>query len=203
MMSTTQQHRRLGSIRRLGLFLAILMLFLVPQAAVMAPSSHTPAACAFAPLAASEAELSHSAKHAAFAAVLGPDGRYGDDTFPLASTFAPSENLIPPILLKSIAGIESDWTQYSGTQTLVNWGSCDYGMLLINAVHAAVFASTPSLLSTTRGNIAAGAMVFSQLWDAGSVGTLPIVTTLTHSGCSTGTIPAPATTVVRRPTAPG
>ncbi len=106
---------------------------------------------AYPPLPASAAELSRSAKHAAFAAVLGPDGRSGDDTFTLTSPFAPSENLIPPVLLKSIARIESDWTQYSGTQTLVNWGSCDYGMLQINGDTSSAWTLREVVLTRIEG----------------------------------------------------
>ncbi|GAB4207946.1 MAG: hypothetical protein OHK0022_36830 [Roseiflexaceae bacterium] len=120
-------------------------------------------------------ELSLAQKHAAFDDVLLDAVRFGEYDFPVSVTQS-QRTTFAPVLLKSIAGIESDWTQYKNGQTNFNPLSCDFGLMQINEVaRANLFSKQPSLRSDTRGNIAASAQTLSELWDAGLFGTLPLV----------------------------
>ncbi|GAB4214870.1 MAG: hypothetical protein OHK0022_54080 [Roseiflexaceae bacterium] len=120
-------------------------------------------------------ELSLEKKHIAFDGVLGNVVRYGDYQFPVAVTQIQRTSFYP-VLLKSMAGIESSWTQYRNGTTLVNTESCDFGLMQINEnARAGLFALNPSLRSDTRGNIAAAAQTLSELWAQGLFGNLPLV----------------------------
>jgi hypothetical protein len=125
-------------------------------------------------------ELSSAEKRDAFAAVITSEQAYLDYVYGLNSAFgqrnAPSrEGSLLPVLLQSIAGIESDWTQFrtfegiSQTLRVYNLRSdtCDYGMMQINSQLAGLFARTglSSLRAYTRANIAAGAQNLSEDWN--------------------------------------
>ncbi|GAB4212644.1 MAG: hypothetical protein OHK0022_48720 [Roseiflexaceae bacterium] len=120
-------------------------------------------------------ELSLAQKHAAFADVLLDAVRFGEYDFPVSVTQS-QRTTFAPVLLKSVAGIESGWTQYVNGTTNANLASCDFGLMQINAVaRASLFSKQPSLRSDTRGNIAASAQTLGELWDSGLFGTLPLV----------------------------
>ncbi len=68
---------------------------------------------------------------------------------------------LPPILVMGSATIENtSWQQYASdgrTRIKVNDdGSCDCGLLPINAANTQLFTYRPALLSDTVGNVAAG-----------------------------------------------
>ncbi len=101
-------------------------------------------------------------------------GQYGDYDFRLDTSQTPPGTLLP-ILVMGIAAIENTtWQQYgSDGRTLVGVntdGSCDYGLLQINAANTLVFTYRPSLLSDTAGNVAAGSFWFSEKWRFGLPG---------------------------------
>lgn len=126
-------------------------------------------------------ELTFVEKQRLFSDIVTMPGVYGDDG-DYVFTYRPDSTLTPAlmqVLLKSMAGIESDWLQYENGQTRIGPGVyCDYGMLQINEQNGDLFDLSPSLRSTTRGNIAAGATRLSQVWNQGFVvgtGGTPIV----------------------------
>ncbi|GAB4201493.1 MAG: hypothetical protein OHK0022_23580 [Roseiflexaceae bacterium] len=178
-MKRQQRHM----LRAMLLLLGASVLFATPSTPPAA-ARQTTASCTLAPeapgsvdrtLAGAAGELSLAQKHTAFDDVLLDAVRFGEYDFPVAVTQS-QRTTLAPVLLKSIAGIESDWTQYEQGQTNFNPSSCDFGLMQINEVaRASLFSKQPSLRSDTRGNIAASAQTLSELWDAGLFGTLPLV----------------------------
>ncbi len=101
-------------------------------------------------------------------------GQYGDYDLRLDTSQTPPGTLLP-ILVMGIAAIENtSWQQYgSDGRTLVGVnddGSCDYGLLQINAANTVLFSYRPSLLSDTAGNVAAGSFWFIEKWRFGLPG---------------------------------
>lgn len=89
-------------------------------------------------------------------------------------------NHILPVLLKAIAGIESDWLQFGGAGNTTTRGStsCDWGIMQINEGKPELFSKSPSLMGTTDGNIAAAAQELAELWRKGlstNSNALPVV----------------------------
>lgn len=131
-------------------------------------------------------EISLGQKEEHFATIRRSNGNLGEFSgafgFAVISQFGNTEN-IPEIILRSIGGIESDWTQYTGTAdsstTLVNDG--DFGLMQINVGNAQLFALTSraeedwNLCNDTLANIAAGATRLALWWEEGRTGDLPIV----------------------------
>lgn len=122
-------------------------------------------------------ELSPAQKSAAFAEVAVASG-YETYHFALKQTATQTATL-QPVLLKSLAGIESDWKQYEAGWTTYHPNdhlSCDFGLLQINDwSQRALFDKQPSLRSDTRANMAAGALVLTDRWHEGLFGSLPLV----------------------------
>lgn len=155
----------------LGLLLLIGPLPLPAQARVLTPAN-LPAQC-FA-LEAAQDNLTTAQLSATFDTVISPSGSYQNYTFPLDVRDTPP-GLLMPILARSVGGIESDWTQFAGGQTLVNVNytndpakdSCDYGLMQVNSQNDTLFDITPSLRGYTAGNIAAGAALLAQWWNYG------------------------------------
>lgn len=135
-------------------------------------------------------ELSNAEKTRAFEELISSSGVFTNadayDFRVVGVTNAPGGFMLP-VILKSMAGIESGWQQYAlddtdeRLETLLNAAnapSCDYGVMQTNnGSDPALFTATPSLLSNTRGNIAAGADVLAGKWNEGSRtgGALPVV----------------------------
>jgi hypothetical protein len=115
----------------------------------------------------------------AFAEIAIPDGQYNDYKFRLDDDRTPPGAILP-VLLKSIAGIENTtWRQYNDADLTLRSqnlnGTCDFGLMQINAP-SNLFAFNPSLRSSTRGNIAAGATVLAEKWNLSVPGqALPVV----------------------------
>jgi hypothetical protein len=133
-------------------------------------------------------ERSLKSKDALFDEIVLNDGILGDfDYRVIVDQEGNKGNNIPPTMLRSVAGIESDWLQYElisgGSATLERHG--DYGMMQINKGNppenpSPLFARTRSLTENlnlcndTMANIAAGATHLAQKWNDG-YGNLPIV----------------------------
>lgn len=130
-------------------------------------------------------ELNPEQKQAAFDDVTNGVGYFEVFDFRIRNPQGDYGNFLPPIILWSMAGIESDWLQYetrfendpaSGVRT--NRAGCDYGIMQVNSVfHTGLFAENGdlSLRRDTHANIAAGAEVLAGWWNAGIAGDLPIV----------------------------
>jgi hypothetical protein len=81
---------------------------------------------------------------------------------------------MPFIVTNAIAMVESEWVQYnSNNQTQLGSRSCDWGIMQINEeANNPLFDLEPSLMTDTRGNIAAGAQKLAELWNNND---LPII----------------------------
>lgn len=160
-----------------------------PTAFALHPNQVDPTDCGFETQRWEEGrELTFVEKQRLFNDIITMPGIYGDDGDYVFS-YLPDSTLTPAImqaLLKSMAGIESRWQQYAeglpnqedGQTLLGKLLPCDYGMLQINEQNGDLFALNPSLRSTTRGNIAAGATRLANVWNQGFVigtGGTPIV----------------------------
>jgi hypothetical protein len=132
------------------------------------------------PLDSQPGALEIAAKSQAFEEVVQEDGQYEDYLFQLDTTQTPP-GFILPVLPMSIAGIESDWSQYdTGRVTRRNInpdGSCDDGIMQVNSSEE-LSTRQPSYLSDIRGNIAAGVQVLAGKWNRGVPGVsdgIPVV----------------------------
>lgn len=81
------------------------------------------------------------------------------------------------ILTNALAAVETGWRQYNSVD---NWtttrgnSSCDWGILQINE-GSGLFTREPSLMTDTRGNIAAGAEQLVTKWNNGINGPEAVV----------------------------
>lgn len=133
---------------------------------------------ALPPSAADGGELSNSDKTIAFADVFANGTTYQDYGFALDTSVTPPGTILP-VIAKSVAGIESGWQQYKpdGDGNLFTLrgdiNPNDFGIMQINSgcptgPVEAVFSRNPSLLTNTRGNIAAGAEILKDKWNSGA-----------------------------------
>lgn len=133
-----------------------------------------------------EGELNPDQKQDAFDEVTDSAGGFFEAfEFRIRTLQGDRGNFMPPIILRSMAGIESDWLQYetrfennpgSGVRTIR--AGCDYGIMQTNSVLNAGFFGENGELSLrrdTRANIAAGAEILAGWWDQGILADLPIV----------------------------
>jgi hypothetical protein len=140
---------------------------------VLASLSHT-MACSFQPEPQPAGDsLNQAETNRAFEQVVkSPNEVYGDYNFNLSATNA-KQGRIPTVIVKSIAGIESDWEQYTNGVTTFNPDTCDFGIMQVNSEFSpSLFSKNPSLRSDTKGNIAAGSTILKEKWD-GVTGSLP------------------------------
>lgn len=122
--------------------------------------------------------ISSDDKNRTFDQVITPSDQYEQYNFNLTPAPDAPDGSLFPVLAKSVAGVESQWLQYRGTPEMTTRGSdpCDYGIMQINyPSNTALFSNTPSLLSRTDGNIAAGAVVLKNKWNLGNTPSLPVV----------------------------